>query len=188
MIRSQFKTPVDNRYFEDYEEGSVHEFGAIVVEEEEIISFARRYDPQVFHTDPVEATKTAFGGLVASGWHTAALAMRLIVDYYLSHVASLGSPGVDESALAQASASWRQAIFTSKHRGDSPIAYKTGPWHRQVPCGSDKPGSRGSYELERDEHASMPECSIDHADDYLILSSLLVARQRHINLQDYVRH
>lgn len=44
----------------------------------------------------VEATKTVFGGLVASGWHTAALAMRLIVDHYLSHVASLGSPGVDE--------------------------------------------------------------------------------------------
>jgi acyl dehydratase len=96
MTRSQFKTPVENRYFEDYEEGSVHEFGSITVEEEEIISFGRRYDPQVFHTDPVEATKTTFGGLVASGWHTAALAMRLIVDHYLSHVSSLGSPGVDE--------------------------------------------------------------------------------------------
>ena len=96
MTRSQFKTPVENRYFEDYEEGSVHEFGSITVEEEEIISFGRRYDPQVFHTDPVEAMKTAFGGLVASGLHTAALAMRLIVDHYLSHVASLGSPGVDE--------------------------------------------------------------------------------------------
>ena len=96
MTRSQFRTPVEKRYFEDYEEGSVHEFGSIAVEEEEIVSFGRRYDPQVFHTDPVEATKTVFGGLVASGWHTAALAMRLIVDHYLSHVASLGSPGVDE--------------------------------------------------------------------------------------------
>jgi len=96
MTGSQFRTPVEKRYFEDYEEGSVHEFGSIAVEEEEIVMFGKRYDPQVFHTDPVEAAKTAFGGLVASGWHTAALAMRLIVDHYLSHVASLGSPGVDE--------------------------------------------------------------------------------------------
>ena len=96
MAPSHFKTPVENRYFEDYEEGSVHEFGGITVEKEEIIDFGRRYDPQVFHTDPEGATKTLFGGLVASGWHTAALAMRLIVDHYLSHVASLGSPGVDE--------------------------------------------------------------------------------------------
>ena len=91
-----FKTPVEKRYFEDYEEGSVHEFGSITVEQDEIISFGRRYDPQVFHTDPVKATETVFGGLIASGWLTAALAMRMIVDHYLSHVASLGSPGVDE--------------------------------------------------------------------------------------------
>lgn len=91
-----FRTPVEKRYFEDYEEGSVHEFGSITVEEEEIVSFGRRYDPQVFHMDPVKAKETAFGGLIASGWLTAALAMRMIVDHYLSHTASLGSPGVDE--------------------------------------------------------------------------------------------
>jgi acyl dehydratase len=96
MTGSRFRVPVDRRYFEDYDEGSVHEFGSIPVEEQEIINFAKRYDPQVFHTDPVEATRTVFGGLIASGWHTAALAMRLIVDHYLSHVASLGSPGVDD--------------------------------------------------------------------------------------------
>lgn len=96
MTRSRFKVPVERRYFEDYVEGSVHEFGSIAVEEQEIINFAKRYDPQVFHTDPVEATRTVFGGLVASGWHTAALAMRLIVYHWLSHVASLGSLGVDE--------------------------------------------------------------------------------------------
>jgi acyl dehydratase len=82
--------------FEDYVPGSVHTFGTMPVTEEEIIEFARRYDPQVFHTDPVAARKTAYGGLVASGWHTAAMAMRLIVDHYLSSVAGAGSPGVDE--------------------------------------------------------------------------------------------
>ncbi len=96
MALSHFKTPVENRYFEDYEEGSVYEFGSITVGQQEIIDFAKHYDPQVFHVDPVGAKKTMFGGLVASGWHTAALAMRMIVDHYLSHIASLGSPGVDE--------------------------------------------------------------------------------------------
>jgi acyl dehydratase len=82
--------------FEDYLPGSVRSFGTVLVKEEDIIQFARRYDPQIFHTDPVAARKTVYGGLVASGWHTAAMAMRLIVENYLSRVASAGSPGVDE--------------------------------------------------------------------------------------------
>jgi len=82
--------------FEDYVPGSVRTFGTILVTEEEIIGFARRYDPQIFHTDPSAARKTIYGGLVASGWHTAAMAMRLIVEHYLSRAASVGSPGVDE--------------------------------------------------------------------------------------------
>lgn len=91
-----FTVPVEDRYFEDYVAGSVHEFGSITVEEEEIIAFARRFDPQVFHTDPGAAKDTMYRGLIASGWHTAGLMMRVLVDHYLSHVASLGSPGVDE--------------------------------------------------------------------------------------------
>lgn len=91
-----FATPVEDRYFEDYIPGSVHEFGSITVEESEIIAFAERFDPQPFHTDPVAAGQSVFGGLIASGWHTASLTMRLMVDHFISHVASLGSPGVDE--------------------------------------------------------------------------------------------
>jgi acyl dehydratase len=91
-----FKTPVEDRYFEDYVPGTVHEFGSIAVEKDEIIAFAQRFDPQPFHTDPEAAKQSVFGGLIASGWHTASLAMRLLVDHYISHVASLGSPGVDE--------------------------------------------------------------------------------------------
>lgn len=82
--------------FEDFVTGSVRTSGSVLVTEEEIIEFARRYDPQVFHTDPVAARSSIYGGLVASGWHTAAIAMRLIVENYLSGVASVGSPGVDE--------------------------------------------------------------------------------------------
>jgi len=96
MTDSKFMVPVEERYLEDYVPGSVYEFGSIVVEEKEIIDFATRYDPQVFHTNPDVAQKTMFGGLVASGWHTAAIAMRLLVDHYISHVACLGSPGADE--------------------------------------------------------------------------------------------
>ena len=96
MGYSTFATRVDNRYFEDYTAGSQFEFGPVEVHEAEIIEFASRFDPQVFHTDPEAAKKTVFGGLIASGWHTASLMMRLCVDHYLSSVASLGSPGVDE--------------------------------------------------------------------------------------------
>ena len=96
MSAETFATPIEQRYFEDYVPGGVYEFGSISVEEAEIISFSKRFDPQSFHTDPEAAEKSMYGGLIASGWHTAALMMRLIVDHYLSHVASLGSPGVDE--------------------------------------------------------------------------------------------
>ena len=83
-------------YFEDHVVGSVWEFGSILVDEKEMIAFAKQYDPQVFHANPEAAKKTAFGGLIASGWHTGSLAMRLIVDHRLSRVANLGSPGIDE--------------------------------------------------------------------------------------------
>ena len=96
MSGSAFTVPIEDRYFEDYAVGSVHEFGSVEVEEAEVIAFARRFDPQLFHVDPEAARKTAFGGLIASGWHTGSLTMRLLVDHYISHVASLGSPGVDE--------------------------------------------------------------------------------------------
>ena len=96
MSGSGFKTPKEDRYLEDYVEGAVHEFGPISVTEEEIVQFGRKFDPQVFHTDPVAAKESNFGGLIASGWHTSALFMRLFVDNYLPIKASLGSPGVDE--------------------------------------------------------------------------------------------
>jgi acyl dehydratase len=96
MEFATFSSSIEDRYFEDYVPGAVHECGSIAVEEEEIIAFARRFDPQPFHTDHEKARQSAFGGLIASGWHTASLMMRLFVDHYLSRNASLSSPGVDE--------------------------------------------------------------------------------------------
>ncbi len=88
--------PFSERYFEDYHVGETYEFGAAVVDEAEVLEFARRYDPQSIHTDPAFAATGPFGGLIASGWHTTALMMRMIVDNYLSPVASIVSPGIDE--------------------------------------------------------------------------------------------
>ncbi len=91
-----FASPIDDRYFEDYRVGATYEFGELPVTEAEIMEFARRYDPQDFHTDPAAAAAGPFGGLIASGWMTAGLMMRLFADHYLSRNASLASPGVDE--------------------------------------------------------------------------------------------
>jgi acyl dehydratase len=83
------------RYFEDFQVGAVFEFGSITVTESEIIAFARQFDPQVMHTDPVAAAKGPTGGLIASGWHTMALMMRMYADHYLPEN-GLPAPGVDE--------------------------------------------------------------------------------------------
>ena len=96
MSLRDFPVPIDKRYFEDYVPGAVFEYGTITVNQAEVIAFAQRFDPQPFHVDPAAAARGPFGGLIASGWHTASLVMRLVVDHYLSSVASLGSPGVDE--------------------------------------------------------------------------------------------
>ena len=84
------------RYFEDYVLGTSYECGSFSVDAASIISFAKEFDPQSFHVDPVAAADGPFGGLIASGWHTAALTMRLLVENYLSAEASLGGAGVDE--------------------------------------------------------------------------------------------
>jgi acyl dehydratase len=84
------------RWFEDYVVGTTSEHGALRVEEDDVVDFGRRFDPQPFHVDRDAAAAGPFGGLIASGWHTCALMMRLFAQEYLSPVSSLGSPGVDE--------------------------------------------------------------------------------------------
>jgi len=87
---------MSERYFEDYPPGEVFEGGAVAISESDITEFARRYDPQTMHTDPAMAVQGFFGGLIASGWHTAALMMRLFAAHFLSPASSLASPGIDE--------------------------------------------------------------------------------------------
>ena len=86
----------DQKFFDDMQPGTTEEFGSTLVEEAEIVEFARRYDPQPFHLDREAAKGSIFGGLAASGWHTASLMMRMLVDHATTFGASMGSPGVDE--------------------------------------------------------------------------------------------
>ncbi len=88
--------PLDRRYFEDYASGAVYRYGPVTVVRDELISFAAAYDPQPMHVDEAAAKAGPWGGLIASGWHTAVLLMRLYVDNFLSPVSALVSPGVDE--------------------------------------------------------------------------------------------
>ena len=82
-------------YWEDFKPGDTAPMGEKTIDRAEMIAFARLYDPQPFHIDEEAARQSMYGGLIASGWHTAALVMRMMVDSYLNAAASLGSPGVD---------------------------------------------------------------------------------------------
>ena len=82
-------------YWEDFKVGETVAMGSHTFAEQEMIDFARKFDPQPFHIDPVAARSSYFGGLIASGWHTCAVAMRLLCDNYINRSVSLGSPGIE---------------------------------------------------------------------------------------------
>ncbi len=89
-------------YFEDLEVGGKRSFGRYEVTREEVMDFARKYDPQIFHLDDEAAAQTHFGRLSASGWHTCAMTMRMLVDSMTEvQQAGLGSPGIDSLRWAK---------------------------------------------------------------------------------------
>jgi len=93
------------QYFEDLEVGAETYFGSYVVTREEVLEFARKYDPQPFHLSDEEAAKTHFGRIAASGWHTCAMTMAVLARYVVKHEqAGLGSPGIDELR-------WRRPVY-----------------------------------------------------------------------------
>ena len=83
------------RYWEDFKVGEVEQIGGKRVDRDELIEFAKQFDPQPFHIDEAAAKHSMYGGLIASGWHTCAMVMRMMCDAYLSQSASVGSPGID---------------------------------------------------------------------------------------------
>ena len=97
MSASHFAIPAEDRYFEDYVPGSVFEYGEVPRSRRpRSSSLPDRFDPQDMHVDPEKAASGRFGGLIASGWHTGAMMMRLLADKFLPKNASLASPGIDE--------------------------------------------------------------------------------------------
>jgi len=84
------------RYWEDIKEGEVFELGSRTLDKERMVAFAREFDPQPFHTDEKAAEASIWGGLIASGWLTGSVLMRIFYDGFLKDTASLGSPGIDE--------------------------------------------------------------------------------------------
>jgi acyl dehydratase len=101
-------------YWEDFKVGERIVVGTVGVDRDEVIEFASRYDPQPFHVDEEAAKKSIYGGLIASGWHSCALIMRLICDSYMLEAASLGSPGVENVR-------WPKPV----RPGDTLTAYRT---------------------------------------------------------------
>jgi acyl dehydratase len=87
---------MQTRHLEDFHPGETIELGSRSVDRDEIIEFASKYDPQPFHVDEEAGRRSIYGGLIASGWHTVAMLMRLLVDTVASRSASMGSPGIDE--------------------------------------------------------------------------------------------
>lgn len=106
---TEFKT-----YWEDFKVGKREAIGSVVVDKDELIEFAKRYDPQPFHVDEEAAKKSIYGGLIASGWHTCSMVMRLMCDAYLLESASLGSPGLENVR-------WLRPV----RPGDTLTAYRT---------------------------------------------------------------
>jgi len=99
MPDSLQKTPMRDKpgqYFEDYPVGAVYGGGPITVGEQEILDFARRYDPQPMHVDKAAAEAGQFGGLIASGWHTGAMLIRMLNDHSIPRAATSGALGFDD--------------------------------------------------------------------------------------------
>lgn len=92
---TQFVSDEFDLFWEDFHDGDIKEFGSYTITEEEIIEFAEKFDPQRFHINPVAAKETIFKGIIASGWHTCSLMMKMMCDEYVLRAASLGSPGLE---------------------------------------------------------------------------------------------
>src|SRR5690554_6701133 len=82
------------RYFDDFVVGEQFQFGDFLIDQDSLIEFSEKFDPQVFHLDPEKAKETVFGGVIASGWMTGAVMCRLVVDHFLAPQSAIGSPGL----------------------------------------------------------------------------------------------
>ena len=156
MTRTGFTVPREERYFEDYVAGSVHEFGPVSLDEDEIVDFGKRFVPQPYHIDPELAKKTIYKGLIASGWHTAAAMMRVYSDNYLSAGGQPRIAGGGRAALEQARAAGRPADGAGHGAGDPPVEFEAGPRNRQLVPRNPESGRRSGHEHEDDQLHDRP--------------------------------
>ena len=111
-------------YWEDFHPGDTAPMGEKRMDAEEMLAFASAYDPQPFHVDDAAARRSMYGGLIASGWHTVALVMRMMVDSYLNASASLGSPGVENVRWMKPGTA---RVLTFDAKADATITYEGRP-------------------------------------------------------------
>ena len=117
----------DTLWWEDFKPGDVSEMGSHTFTEREIVEFARQFDPQPFHTDPEAAGRSFFGGVIASGWHTCCIGMRLMCETYINRTVSMGSPGVDnvrwlKPVRAGDTITYRRVVLEARPSGSRPEA------------------------------------------------------------------
>ena len=143
--------PSATLYFEDFQEGQTFDLGSLTLTTEEIVSFAKNYDPQPFHLDPAAARAHRFGRLIASGWQTAALWNRRFVDTFLSRTVSLGSPGLSNL-------SWPNPVEPDQHHIASFRIHRLEPSRSHLDVG--KLFGEGTMALDEDDDALVLQLSL----------------------------
>ena len=128
-------------YWEDFKTGSREKIGSVIVDKDELIEFASRYDPQPFHIDEAAAQQSIYGGLIASGWHTCSMVMRLICEAYMLNSASLGSPGIENLR-------WLQPV----RPGDTLTAFRTIEQTRESSSRPDRGIVKTLWEVENQDN------------------------------------
>src|ERR1035437_2219510 len=156
-----FARPINDRYFEDYVEGDIHRFGTISVEADELIAFAKRFDPQAMHTDPEAAKNTPFGGLIASGWHTAGLMMRALRRALPNPRGEPGLARPRRAALAQAGARRGYAVGARDRAQDRPLKIQARSGRGYLIRRGHQPGRRDRDDVQGRQHHRQAAIGVD---------------------------
>ena len=146
-------------YLDDLEPGQVHDLGRRTLTRDEIVAFAGAWDPQPFHLDERAAAASIYGGLIASGWHTVCVFMRLFVDGLLNRAAAMGSPGVDELRWLRPVRPGDTLAARLEVLEVRPSRSKPDRGQRARALGDGEPGRRGGLDLRRDLAVQAPAAS-----------------------------
>lgn len=138
-------------WFEDFQPGHVAEYGPRVVTREEILSFAAEFDPQPMHLDEEVGKSSILGGLAASGWHTSAVGMRMMIEAFLGNSSSQGSPGIDFME-------WKKPVLAGDILSGFSLVLEARPSKTKPAIGFVK--FRNEIENQSGEAVAVSECSV----------------------------